>query len=65
MTTFFLASMSINLILIVVMSFDLFNYLRSIDDNLKGLNKEVKQSIEDMQNKNIKILNQLKKNIGE
>ena len=65
MTTFFLASMSINLILIVVMSFDLFNYLRSIDDNIKGLNEDVKQSIEDMQNKNIKILNQLKKNIGE
>ena len=65
MTTFFLASMSINLILIVVMSFDLFNYLRSIDDNLKGPNEDVKQSIEDMQNKNIKILNQLKKNIGE
>ena len=65
MQTFFLASIAINIIIMIVMTFDLLNYLKSIDDNLSKLNKDVKETIEDMQNKNIEILNQLKQNIGE
>jgi len=65
MQIFFLASMSINIIIMVVMAFDLLNYLKSIDDNLSKLNEDVKQTIAETKNKNIEILNQLKQNIGE
>lgn len=65
MTTFFLASISINIIIMTVLGFDLINYMKSIDQNLETLNKDVKQTIQDTQDKNIQILNQLKENIGD
>ena len=65
MTIFFLASISINVIIMTVLGFDLINYMKSIDQNLETLNKDVKQTIQDTQDKNIQILNQLKENIGD
>lgn len=65
MITFFVASISINIIIMTVLGFDLINYMKSIDQNLETLNKDVKQTIQDTQDKNIQILNQLKENIGD
>ena len=65
MITFFVASISINIIIMTVLGFDLINYMKSIDQNLETLNKDVKQTIQDTQDKNIQILNQLKQNIGD
>ena len=64
MTIFFLASMSINVIIITVLSFDIINYMKSVDQNLAELNKDVKETINHTQDKNIEILKQLKENIG-
>ncbi len=64
MTIFFLASMSINVIIITVLSFDIINYMKSVDQNLAELNKDVKETIKHTQDKNIEILKQLKENIG-